>query len=88
LALGLGAPVTFQNARRLQALVPLLRFDRLLVETDAPYLAPHPHRGERNEPGYVPLMVQALAALVGMTGEAVAEQTTANALKCFDRIAR
>jgi TatD DNase family protein len=81
LAVGLGGPVTFQNARKLRALVPQLRLDRLVVETDAPYLAPHPHRGGRNEPGYVPLVVQALAELVGTTAEAVAAQTTATAWK-------
>jgi TatD DNase family protein len=88
LAVGLGGPVTFQNARKLRALVPQLRLDRLLVETDAPYLAPHPHRGERNEPGYIPLVVQTLAELVGTTVEGVAAQTTANALECFGKIAR
>jgi TatD DNase family protein len=86
LAVGLGGPVTFRNARKLQALVPQLRPDRLLVETDAPYLAPHPHRGERNEPAYVWLVAQALSALYGITVEAVAAQTTANALSCFEKI--
>ena len=61
LVLGLGGPVTFQNARRLHALVPQLRLDRLVLETDAPYLAPHPHRGQRNEPAYVPLIAESLA---------------------------
>jgi TatD DNase family protein len=88
LAVGLGGPVTFQNARKLRDLVPRLRLDRLLVETDAPYLAPHPHRGERNEPGYVPLVVQALAVLYGTTAEAVAAQSTATALDCFEKIVR
>ena len=48
--------MTFQNARSLHALAPQLRLDRLMLETDAPYLAPHPHRGQRNEPAYIPLM--------------------------------
>jgi TatD DNase family protein len=87
LAVSLGGPVTFQNARKLRAMLSQLRLDRLLVETDAPYLAPHPYRGQRNEPGYVPLIVQALAPLVGTTAEAVAAQSTATALECFDRIA-
>jgi TatD DNase family protein len=85
LALGLGGPVTFQNARRLHALVPQLRFDRLVLETDAPYLAPHPHRGQRNEPAYVPLIAGALAKLFGVTPEVVAEQTTATASRVFWR---
>jgi TatD DNase family protein len=87
LAVGLGCPVAFRNARKLRALAPQLQPDRLVVETDAPYLAPHPHRGNRNEPGFVPLVIQALAELSGCTPEAVAAQTTANALSCFTKIA-
>ncbi len=83
LVLGLGGPVTFQNARRLQALAPQLRLDRLLLETDAPYLAPHPHRGQRNEPAYIPLIAQALADQLGTTLEAVAAQTTITAEQSF-----
>lgn len=83
LVLGLGGPVTFQNARRLQALAPQLRLDRLLLETDAPYLAPHPHRGQRNEPAYIPLIAQALADQLGTTLETVAAQTTVTAEECF-----
>jgi len=67
----------------LQALAPQLRLDRLLLETDAPYLAPHPHRGQRNEPGYIPLIAQALADQLGMTLESVAAQTTVTAERCF-----
>jgi len=83
LALGLGGPVTFQNARRLRALAPSLRRDRLLLETDAPYLAPHPHRGQRNEPAYVPLIAQALAGLYHMPVEEITVQTSTTALSCF-----
>jgi TatD DNase family protein len=83
LVLGLGGPVTFQNARRLHALVPQLRLDRLLLETDAPYLAPHPYRGQRNEPAYIPLIARKLAELFGVTSEALAVQTTKTARRCF-----
>jgi TatD DNase family protein len=83
LALGLGGPVTFQNARRLHALVPQLPVDRIVLETDAPYLAPHPHRGQRNEPAYLPLVSEALAQLHGTTADDIAAQTTANAKRCF-----
>lgn len=83
LILGLGGPVTFQNARRLHALVPGLRLDRLVLETDAPYLAPHPYRGRRNEPAYVPLIAEALAALFSTSVEAVTATTTATASACF-----
>jgi TatD DNase family protein len=87
LALGLGGPVTFQNARSLQALAPQLRLDRLMLETDAPYLAPHPHRGQRNEPAYIPLMAATLARLSGVTVNAIAAETTATARRCFAKTA-
>jgi TatD DNase family protein len=82
--ISLGGPVTFRNARRLHALVPQLRPDRLMLETDAPYLAPHPRRGQRNEPGYLALIAWSLAALTGMSPEALAEQTSSTARRCFD----
>lgn len=85
LVLGLGGPVTFQNARRLHALVPQLRPDRLVLETDAPYLAPHPHRGQRNEPAYLPLIAERLAELLGTTTETLTAQTTATARACFSK---
>jgi TatD DNase family protein len=87
LALGLGGPVTFQNARSLRALAPRLRLDRLLLETDAPYLAPHPHRGQRNEPAYIPLMAAALAQLSGTTVDVIAAGTTATVGRCFTKTA-
>ncbi|MCY3659112.1 MAG: TatD family hydrolase [Caldilineaceae bacterium] len=81
--LGLGGPVTFRNARDLHALVPNLPLDRLLLETDCPYLAPHPHRGRRNEPALLPLVCARIAELCGRTAMEVANITTANALRCF-----
>jgi TatD DNase family protein len=86
LALGLGGPVTFQNARSLRALAPQLRVDRLMLETDAPYLAPHPHRGQRNEPAYIPLMAAVLAQLSGTTVDVIAAGTTATAGRCFTKM--
>ncbi|MCX7707067.1 MAG: TatD family hydrolase [Anaerolineae bacterium] len=83
LLLGIGGPVTFRNARRLHALVPQLPADRLVLETDAPYLAPHPYRGQRNEPAYVAIVAAGLAALNGESLEAVAARTTATASHCF-----
>ena len=80
--LGLGGPVTYRNAHALHALAPALRLDRLLLETDAPYLTPHPHRGQRNEPAYLALVCAQLAQLYGQTPEQIAAQTTATAL-CF-----
>jgi TatD DNase family protein len=87
LALGLGGPVTFQNARQLHELAPRLRLDRLVLETDAPYLAPHPHRGQRNEPAYIPLVADRLAVLCGTTAQAIAAETTAAARACFEKLA-
>lgn len=81
--LGLGGPVTFRNAHDLRKLVPQLRLDRLLLETDAPYLAPHPFRGKRNEPAYLALVCETLAHLFARTPEEIAMQTTATALRFF-----
>jgi TatD DNase family protein len=64
-------------------LTPRVAADRLLVESDAPYLAPVPHRGRRNEPGFVEATVRALAAFRGAPPEAVAEMTRANALRFY-----
>jgi TatD DNase family protein len=81
--LSLGGPVTFRNARTLHELVPHLRLDRLMLETDAPYLTPHPWRGKRNEPAYVALVVEQLAHLYGTTPAEVAHVTTAVAQRFF-----
>jgi TatD DNase family protein len=81
--LSFGGPITFTNARRLQELVRALPLDRVLLETDCPYLAPHPHRGKRNEPAYVRLVALQLAALKGLSLEQVASVTTANAQRLF-----
>lgn len=74
--LGLGGPVTFRNAQALHALVPSLRLDRLTLETDAPYLTPHPYRGKRNEPAHIAFVCAALAQLYDMTEAEVAVVTT------------
>lgn len=86
--LSVGGPVTFKNGRKLHALLPQLRADRLMLETDAPYLAPHPFRGQRNEPGYLPLVARSLAELWGTTPEVVAEQTSATARLCFTKLSK
>lgn len=81
--LSLGGPVTFKNARELHALVPQLRLDRLMLETDAPYLTPHPYRGQRNQPAYVELVCRRLAALNELPVEDVAQRTTSVAQRFF-----
>ena len=81
--LSLGGPVTFTNAKQLHALVPQLRRDRLMLETDAPYLTPHPHRGQRNEPAYVALVCEKLAALYGIAPSQMAVESTTLAYDFF-----
>jgi len=77
--------VTFRNAEELRAIVRDLPVDRLLVETDAPYLAPVPHRGKRNEPAFVAATAAAVAALKGLQAEELAEITSANFFRLFDK---
>lgn len=81
--IGLGGPVTFKNAETPKEIARRVPIDRMLVETDAPYLAPHPKRGKRNETGYVRLVAQAIAELRGMTLEEVAHHTSDNANRLF-----
>lgn len=81
--LGVTGPVTFKNAPALQALVTALPLSKLLIETDAPYLTPHPHRGKRNEPGYVKWVAEKIAALKGVAYEVVIQQTGENAARLF-----
>jgi TatD DNase family protein len=76
--------VTFRNARQLQAVAGALPLDRLLIETDAPYLAPVPHRGKTNEPAFVPWVARKLAELHGTTDGAVRVKTASNYFRCFN----
>jgi TatD DNase family protein len=76
-------PVTFEDARRPLDAARAVPADRLLLETDAPDQAPHPHRGGRSEPAYLPLICAALARARGEAVEALAERTTSNALALF-----
>ncbi len=81
--ISLGGPVTFKNARTPKEVATEIPLDHLLIETDAPYLAPHPNRGKRNEPAWVVLVAEEIARLKELSVEEVARQTTANALKIF-----
>lgn len=76
-------PVTFKKAPNLQEAAKNVPLDRLLIETDSPYLAPEPHRGRRNEPAYVRHVAEAIARLRGMTLEEVAEITFRNACQVY-----
>lgn len=81
--ISLSGTVTFQNARNIHEVARYVPLDRLLVETDSPYLAPVPMRGQRNEPAYVRYVAQRVAELRGIPLEELAAQTTANVEKLY-----
>lgn len=81
--ISLGGPVTFKNAKKPKEVAEAISLEHLLIETDAPYLAPHPYRGKRNEPSYVPLVAEEIARLKGISIEEVANATTKNAEQFF-----
>ncbi|QQZ09484.1 TatD family hydrolase [Heyndrickxia vini] len=81
--ISLGGPVTFKNAKKPKEVASEIPLSHLLIETDCPYLAPHPYRGKRNEPAYVKLVAEQIAEIKGITLEEVAEQTNRNAKKLF-----
>lgn len=81
--ISLGGPVTFKNARQPKEVATEIPLEHLLIETDAPYLAPHPYRGKRNEPSYVPLVAEEIARLKDISLEEVARVTTRNAEQFF-----
>jgi TatD DNase family protein len=77
--------ISFKNAEDIRATVKGLPMDRLLVETDAPFLAPLPHRGKRNEPSFVAHTNRRLAEIKGITAEESARITTENFFRLFDK---
>lgn len=82
--LGFDGPITFKNARKAPEIVATMPLDRLVLETDSPYLSPHPFRGKRNEPMRVVTIAEKAAELRGVTLEEVAEATFANTLKLYE----
>lgn len=82
--ISLGGPVTFKNATLPKDVAVEVPLDRLLVETDAPFLAPHPYRGKRNEPSYVKLVAEKIAELRDMPFEELSNITTKNAFNFFN----
>lgn len=81
--ISLGGPVTFKNAKKPKEVAIAVPLDKLLIETDCPYLAPHPYRGKRNEPAYVKLVAEEIAALKECSYEEVAHTTMKNAQRLF-----
>ncbi len=80
---GIGGVLTFKNARKLVEVYPKIPEDRLLIETDAPYLTPHPHRGKRNEPSYCTLIAKKMAELSQKGVGEIEDLTTQNAKRLF-----
>ncbi len=85
LYVGIAGWVTFSKAENIRALVRAVPLERLLIETDAPYLAPVPFRGKPNEPAHVRLVAQAVAKVKGIAAAEVEQQTAANARRAFPR---
>lgn len=85
---GIGGVLTFKNARKLVQVLTKIPKEKLLVETDAPYLTPHPFRGERNEPLYTQYVVETMANLLQLSFEEVENLTTNNARKVFKEFSR
>ena len=76
---GVTGPITFKKSDRERDIIRQAPLERLLIETDAPFLTPVPHRGQRNEPAYVRHVAETIAQVHGVTLEVVARQTTQNA---------
>ena len=83
--IGIGGPVTFKNARDKHELASEISIDNILLETDAPFLTPHPFRGKRNEPDYVKFVAEKIAELKDLSLQQVGEITTNNATELFRR---
>jgi TatD DNase family protein len=82
--MGIGGVATFKNGG-LDKVLPEISLDHIVLETDSPYLAPVPHRGKRNEPSYIPLVVQKIATYKNASVDEIQEKTTGNALKLFEQ---
>jgi len=83
---GVDAPVTYPNASALRATIKELPLDRLVLETDSPYLPPQEQRGKRNEPSYVVEVAKVLAETRGVSFEEISRQTTENFFRLFSKV--
>lgn len=84
--IGVGGVLTFKNAKKLRAVVEEIPLERILLETDCPYMAPEPHRGERNSSLFIPYVVEKIAEIKSISTEEVLQTTNANAKKLFARV--
>lgn len=83
---GIGGPVTYKNASEKQELVTLLPLEKMLLETDCPFMPPQIHRGQRNEPAFIPLIAQKIAEIKGLSVEEIGRQSTDNARWVFQLV--
>ncbi len=83
---GIGGVVTFKNAKKLVEILPKIPKDRLLIETDAPYLTPHPHRGERNEPSYTKLVSQKMSEILKIDEDSLEQMVLENTKRLFGEL--
>ena len=81
--IGIGGVVTFKNAKKLKEVAAAVPIERILLETDCPYMAPEPYRGKRNQSGYLSYVAEQIAAIKGMPVEEVIEQTENNAREMY-----
>ncbi len=82
--IGIGGVVTFKNAKKLKEVVEAIPLEKMVLETDCPYMAPTPHRGTRNSSLYLPLVVDEIAAIKGISKDKIEEITTENALNMYN----
>lgn len=83
---GIGGVITFKNAKKLVNILPKIPKDRIVIETDSPYLTPHPHRGKRNEPSYTVYIAKRISEILGMEYDEVCDLTTKNAKRLFKEL--
>ncbi len=81
--IGIDGPITYKSAEKLRRVVDFCPLDKILLETDCPYLTPVPYRGKRNEPSYITYIMNAVALIKGVSKDIVADQTTGNAKSLF-----
>lgn len=81
--IALGGVITFKNAKKVHEIAKVIPLEKLLLETDSPYLTPEPYRGKRNEPAYVKFIAEKIAEIRGISFDEIAEITTNNARKVF-----
>ena len=86
--IGVGGVVTFKNARKLVETVEAIPLDRILLETDCPYMAPEPHRGTRNDSSNLRYVVDKIAEIRGITAEEVEAVTRENAFRLFTKVCK